>query len=101
MRPFWFFPGACSTERDGAGAKHNDTKDAAEPLHDRTADEDGRGPVGVCEVTVFRTEMITFRLPAASAQDAEERYLADGEEGSSRAVRLRVDSTMRLDPDAT
>ncbi|MER6981636.1 hypothetical protein ABT317_32875 [Streptomyces carpinensis] len=50
---------------------------------------------------MFRTEMITFRLPAASAQDAEERYLADGEEGSSRAVRLRVDSTMRLDPDAT
>ncbi|MFE9493436.1 hypothetical protein [Streptomyces collinus] len=43
--------------------------------------------------------MITFRLPAASAQDAEERYLMDAEETSSETVSPRVDSTARLDPD--
>ncbi|MFD4565054.1 hypothetical protein [Streptomyces sp. NPDC058475] len=48
---------------------------------------------------MLRTEMITFRLPAASAQDAEERYLMDAEETSSETVSLRVDSTTRLDPD--
>ncbi|MEV6683384.1 hypothetical protein AB0N09_42020 [Streptomyces erythrochromogenes] len=52
---------------------------------------------GDYEVTVFRTEMITFRLRAASTQDAEERYLTDGEETGSATVSLNVDSTVQLD----
>ncbi|MFJ4526195.1 hypothetical protein ACIP4Y_35655 [Streptomyces sp. NPDC088810] len=54
----------------------------------------------VFEVTVVRTEMITFTLRAASGQDAEERYLMDGEETGSETVELRVDSTQRQSPTA-
>ncbi|MFE9252828.1 hypothetical protein [Streptomyces sp. NPDC007088] len=49
------------------------------------------------EVTVTRTEMITFRLPALSALDAEERYLTDGEEINSKTVGLCVESTLQVD----
>ncbi|MFJ5820035.1 hypothetical protein ACIQGT_40050 [Streptomyces sp. NPDC093108] len=48
------------------------------------------------EVTVTRTEMITFRLPAVSALDAEERYLTDGEETNSKTVGLCVESALRV-----
>ena len=51
------------------------------------------------EVTVIRTEMITFHLPATSPQDAEASYLVDGEETSSETVALHIDSTTRLDPE--
>ncbi|MEU6290203.1 hypothetical protein [Streptomyces sp. NPDC046988] len=65
--------------------------------HEETADDgdDDRGGPGSYEVTVFRTEMITFTLTAVSAQDAEERYLLDGEETGSDTVKLRVDSIER------
>lgn len=53
------------------------------------------------EVTVLRTEMITFSLPAASVQDAQERYLLDGDETGSDTVGLRVDSIKRLDQEQT
>ncbi|MFI5864548.1 hypothetical protein [Streptomyces sp. NPDC051546] len=58
---------------------------------------EGTGPetTGPYEVTVFRTEMITFTLRADSAQDAEERYLQDGEESASETVGLSVDSIER------
>ncbi|MGW3954617.1 hypothetical protein ACWEKM_27630 [Streptomyces sp. NPDC004752] len=61
------------------------------------ADDTGRDAMDSYEVTVFRTEMITFTLRADSAQDAEERYLLDGEETDSETVGLRVDSTKRQD----
>ncbi|MGC5264108.1 hypothetical protein ACPXCO_24120 [Streptomyces cyaneofuscatus] len=64
-------------------------------LRNQTNDTDRPTPDSVYEVTVFRTEMITFTLPAASAQDAEERYLMDGEEGDSETVAMRVDSIKR------
>ncbi|WP_327309700.1 hypothetical protein OG730_42430 (plasmid) [Streptomyces sp. NBC_01298] len=64
-----------------------DTEPTSTPVSGACAEE-------VYEVTVFRTEMITFCLRAASAQDAEERYLTDGEE----TVSLNVDSTVRVDP---
>ncbi|MGW6145342.1 hypothetical protein ACWFR4_46130, partial [Streptomyces sp. NPDC055140] len=53
------------------------------------------GPRNSYEVTVFRTEKITFTLTAASLQDAEERYLLDGEETGSKTVELRVESVKR------
>lgn len=53
------------------------------------------------EVTVFRAEVITFRLPAVSALDAEERYLRDGEETGSETVELRVDSVECQEPGRT
>jgi hypothetical protein len=40
--------------------------------------------------------MITFTLRADSAQEAEERYLVDGEEAGSETVGLRVDPIKRL-----
>lgn len=52
------------------------------------------------EVTVSRTETITFCLLAVSAQDAEGRYLTDGEEIGSDTVELRVDSVERQAPAA-
>ncbi|WP_432754011.1 hypothetical protein ACE1OA_34830 [Streptomyces sp. JL2001] len=58
-----------------------------------------RGLVARNEVTVIRTEMATFHLPATSSQDVEERYLMDGEETSSETVALHIDSTIRLDPE--
>ncbi|GAA2720522.1 MULTISPECIES: hypothetical protein [Streptomyces] len=65
--------------------------------HETTADcgDDDRGGPGLYEVTVFRTEMITFTLTAVSAQDAEERYLLDGDETGSDTVELRVDTIER------
>ncbi|MEU7195593.1 hypothetical protein AB0B04_18985 [Streptomyces xinghaiensis] len=47
-----------------------------------------------------RTETITFCLLAVSAQDAEGRYLTDGEEIGSDTVELRVDSVERQAPAA-
>ncbi|MEW2260769.1 hypothetical protein [Streptomyces sp. NPDC047869] len=77
-----------------------DMIEASVGLRDRPTDRDSRTPTYDYEVTVLRTEMIAFRLLAASAQDAEERYLMDGEETGSETVSQRVDSTTRLDPDA-
>jgi hypothetical protein len=51
------------------------------------------------EVTVSRTEVISFTLPATSASDAEERYLTDGEETGSKTAELRVESVRCQDPD--
>jgi hypothetical protein len=56
----------------------------------------GRDSSGTYEVTVYRAEVITYRLLAVSAQDAEERYLLDGEEESSETDELRVDATQLL-----
>ncbi|MGW3387311.1 hypothetical protein [Streptomyces cinereoruber] len=65
--------------------------------HEATADgaDDDRDGPGSYEVTVFRTEMIAFILTAVSAQDAEERYLLDGEEIGSDTVEHRVDTIER------
>lgn len=46
----------------------------------------------VYEVTIERTEVITFRLPATSAEDAENRFWSDGDEISSETESTRVDS---------
>ncbi|MCZ1012343.1 hypothetical protein [Streptomyces lydicus] len=72
--------------------------EASMDLRGRATDGHGQGPMDVYEVTVFRTEMITFHLPAASTQDAEERYLLDGDETTSETVALNVDSITRQDP---
>ncbi|MFD6334889.1 hypothetical protein ACFWGI_35670 [Streptomyces niveus] len=61
----------------------------------RPAEGTGRNATGPYEVTVFRTEVITFTLRASSAQDAEQRYLVDGDESASETVELRVDSVER------
>lgn len=68
--------------------------------HEESADggDDGPGGSGSYQVTLFRTEMITFTLTAVSAQDAEERYLLDGEEIGSDTVELRVDTIERKEP---
>ncbi|WP_330342633.1 hypothetical protein [Streptomyces sp. NBC_00557] len=87
---------ACAQDADAEG----EMIEASMGLRDRPADADGRGSTDVYEVTVVRTQRITFRLPAASVQDAEERYLTDGEQGSSNTVQQRVESTRRVDPDA-
>lgn len=52
-----------------------------------------RAHAGVYEVTVTRTEMITFLVRAISREDAEERYLMDGVETASKTTELHVDST--------
>ena len=48
------------------------------------------------EVTVTRTETITFELDAESADDAWQRYLLDGEETGSRTVSLDVESVQEV-----
>ena len=48
-------------------------------------------------VTVTRTESITFELDAASPEDAEERYLMDGDEVGSSTGSLQVESVTALD----
>ncbi|MGA4800533.1 hypothetical protein [Streptomyces lavendulocolor] len=113
------FPVGCTLDRDRT--KHVETSTIPTdrtPLASMTADEvdtlaaaldtaralvgdirdersPDRGGPGSYEVTVFRTEMITFTLTAVSAQDAEERYLLDGEETGSDTVELRVDTIER------
>lgn len=82
---------ACTQDADAEAAEI----DSSMGLHDGTSDGDRRGPMDTYEVTVFRTEMISFTLPAASVRDAEERYLLDGEETGSETVELRVDSIKR------
>lgn len=90
------------TEIDSCEACTQDAEaevvEASMDLRGRATDGEGRGPMAVYEVTVFRTEMITFHLPAASIQDAEERYLLDGHETASETVALCVDSIKRQDP---
>jgi len=44
------------------------------------------------EVTISRTEIITFRLKATSPEDAEERYLMDGEEVRSKTSGTTIES---------
>lgn len=46
----------------------------------------------IYEVVIVRTEIIAFRLAATSAEDAEERYLMDGDEVGSETESIRVDS---------
>ncbi|MGW3928725.1 hypothetical protein ACWECC_11545 [Streptomyces microflavus] len=82
---------ACTQDADAEAEEI----EASMGLRNQTDDNDRPTPGDVYEVTVFRTEMITFTLPAASAQDAEERYLMDGEESGSETVAMRVDSTKR------
>jgi len=74
--------------------------EASMGLREGSTDGEGRGPTDDYEVTVFRTEKITFTLRATSEQDAENRYLLDGEETASKTVELRVDSTKRQNPAA-
>ncbi|MEU7385016.1 hypothetical protein AB0A91_34685 [Streptomyces sp. NPDC042207] len=57
-------------------------------LRQGTTDTDPHAPMGVHEVTVSRTELITFTVHAASAPDAEERHLTDGHETASKTVAL-------------
>ncbi|MCX4826905.1 hypothetical protein OG883_45545 [Streptomyces sp. NBC_01142] len=82
---------ACAQDADAEAEEI----EASMGLRNQTDDGDRPDPRDVYEVTVFRTEMITFTLSAASAQDAEERYLMDGEEIGSETVKMRVDSTNR------
>ncbi|MGY0466758.1 hypothetical protein ACW14Y_41860, partial [Kitasatospora sp. cg17-2] len=42
-------------------------------------------------VTVSRTEGILYSLPAISAEDAEERYLSDGDEIGSKLITTVVE----------
>jgi hypothetical protein len=44
-------------------------------------------------VTVLRTERIAFTLDAENAQDAEDRYLMDGDEGNSETVSTEIEIT--------
>ncbi|MFG3132931.1 hypothetical protein ACGFZU_35185 [Streptomyces tendae] len=44
-------------------------------------------------VTVHRTEAISFRVLADSPEDAEARYLSDGDETGSDTVATEVQST--------
>ncbi|MFE5407106.1 hypothetical protein ACFQ9Z_38750 [Streptomyces sp. NPDC056580] len=87
---------ACAQDADAEA----EVIEASMGLRGPAADGDSPNRMDLYEVTVFRAERITFRLPAASAQDAEERYLTDGAEYGRETVKLRVDSTTRLDPDA-
>jgi hypothetical protein len=75
--------------------------EASMGLRNRTNNGACPDPAATYEVIVFRTEMITFSLPAASVQDAEERYLMDGDETGADTVALRVDSIKRLDQEQT
>jgi hypothetical protein len=40
----------------------------------------------IYDVTISRTELITFRLEAADSADADARALADGDEEASRTT---------------
>ncbi|MFD4588318.1 hypothetical protein [Streptomyces sp. NPDC058434] len=53
--------------------------------------------MGQFEVIVTRTETIRFTLAAASAQDAEARYLLDGSETDSRTSALHVEHVARTE----
>jgi hypothetical protein len=86
---------ACAQDADAEAEEIEVSMGLRAPTGDRHRPD----PRDVYEVTVLRSEMITFTLPAASAQDAEERYLMDGEETGSITVELRVDSTKRQDPE--
>ena len=43
-------------------------------------------------VEISRTETITYSVEATSAEDAEARYLMDGEETGSETASLSVES---------
>lgn len=88
---------ACTQDADAEAAEI----DASMGLHEATNGGARQGPLDTYEVTVFRTEMISFTLPAFSVRDAEERYLQDGEETGSETVKLSVDSIKRLDSQLT
>ena len=51
------------------------------------------------EVSFARTELITVEVEAVSAQDAEERYLLDGDETGSKTIGMNVESVTRMDTD--
>ncbi|MFJ9580645.1 hypothetical protein ACIRQF_30180 [Streptomyces sp. NPDC101191] len=82
---------ACAQDADTEA----DEIEASMGLREPATHVDDQNPTDAYEVTVFRTEMITYALTAVSAQDAEERYLLDGEETGSKTVELRVDSVTR------
>ena len=44
----------------------------------------------IFEVTITRTERITFEIDAENDEDAEARYLTDGDEVWSRTLDLKV-----------
>lgn len=48
--------------------------------------------MGTFLVSVLRTESISFEVEAESREDAEARYLMDGEETGSKTVDLSVES---------
>ncbi|MFF3942730.1 hypothetical protein [Streptomyces phaeofaciens] len=50
------------------------------------------------EVSVLRAETIRLALPATCAEDAQRRFLTDGDETGSRTVTLRVDSVVCQEP---
>lgn len=46
----------------------------------------------IYEVVTYRTECIVYQVSAESAGDAEERYLMDGDEVSSKTTSETVES---------
>lgn len=56
-------------------------------------------PQHLYTVTTSRTELITYEILADSPQDAEERYLTDGEETGSKTTALEVDSVEPTEQD--
>ncbi|MFE7116572.1 hypothetical protein ACFU99_14285 [Streptomyces sp. NPDC057654] len=66
--------------------------------HEDSTDGTCRDGMGWYEVIVVRSERITFTLRADSVQDAEERYLLDGEETSSESLgQPDVESVKQLE----
>lgn len=47
------------------------------------------------QVTVLRTERITFELEAADKDDAERRYLMDGDETDSETTSTSIEEVTR------
>ncbi|WP_331763486.1 hypothetical protein [Streptomyces anthocyanicus] len=52
------------------------------------------------EVLFTRTGRISVEVDAVSAQDAEERYLSDGDKTGSKTICTEVESVTRVDTDA-
>ncbi|WP_159027614.1 MULTISPECIES: hypothetical protein [unclassified Streptomyces] len=88
---------ACAQDADAEA----ESIEASMGLHAATTTDGERpDPMDVYEVTVLRTEMISYTLRATSAQDAENRYLTDGEETGSKTVDLSVNAIQRQSPTA-
>lgn len=56
---------------------------------------------GRYQVTIERTELITFELAAVSLGDAEARFLADGEETASKTAATTVVEVSKIGGDCS